>query len=82
MTNMFEKNIPYIVTIKEKELYKYINTTVSSGYFCGYLVNHGNGCFYFELNGRKMLVICKEGDIECMAPSKRHVELYRQNNKN
>lgn len=72
----YEKNVPYIVSIKEVELYKYKNTTIQNGRFCGFLVHNANGKLCFELNGNKMLVVIPIKDIDMMAPSKLHYEKY------
>lgn len=72
----YEKNIPYIISIKEEEFYKYKNTTIQNGRFCGFLVHNVNGKLCFELNGSKMLVVIPIKDINMMAPSKLHYEKY------
>ena len=72
----YEKNIPYIVSIKEAELLKYKNTTIQNGRFCGFLVHNAGGKLYFELNGNKMLVVIPFKDIDIVAPSKIHYEKY------
>lgn len=72
----YEKNVPYIVSIKETELLKYKNTTIQNGRFCGFLVHNAGGKLYFELNGNKMLVVIPLKDIDIVAPSKIHYEKY------
>ena len=72
----YEKNVPYIVFIKETELLKYKNTTIQNGRFYGFLVHNAGGKLCFELNGNKMLVVVPIKDIDMMAPSKLHYEKY------
>ena len=72
----YEKNVPYIVSIKEAELLKYKNTTIQNGRFCGFLSIIADGKLCFELNGNKMLVVIPLKDIDMMAPSKVHYEKY------
>lgn len=74
-TNKFEEQIPYIVRLKENFIMP--NTTIRRT-FCGFLVNNANGNFFFELNGSKMLVIIPYKEIEWMAPSKAHFEIYKE----
>ena len=80
----FEKDIPYIVELKEEWLANNCNfsrlTSVQHG-FCGYLVNNTNGHFYFELNGCSMLVIIPHRAVDKMAPSKKHFEIFQASNK-
>lgn len=72
----YEKNVPYIVSIKEAKLLKYKNTTIQNGRFCGFLVYNADGKLCFELNGNKMLVVVPLKDIDTVAPSKIHYEKY------
>lgn len=71
--NKFEKNIPYIVRLKEGFV---MPSTGIKRTFCGFLVNSTDGKFFFELNGSRMLVIIPYKEIEWMAPSKVHYELF------
>ena len=71
--NKFEENIPYIVQLKEGFIMP--NTTITNK-FCGFIVNNANGKFFFELNGSRMLVIVPYKEIEWMAPSKVHYEMF------
>lgn len=76
MFTEYEKNVPYIVSIKEIELLKYKSTTIQNGRFCGFLVYNADGKLCFELDGNKMLVVVSIKDIDMMAPSKIHYEKY------
>lgn len=69
----YENNVPYIVRLKEKFPLK--GSTINYQ-FCGYLVNITMRKMYFELNGSRMMVIISHNDIDYMAPSKVHFELY------
>jgi hypothetical protein len=71
--NEFEENIPYIVRLKENFI---MSNTAIRRTFCGFLVNHTDGKFFFELNGSRMLVIVSYAQIEWMAPSKVHHERF------
>lgn len=71
--NKFEENIPYIVQLKEG--FAMPSTTINRT-FCGFLVNNTHGNFFFELNGNRMLVIVPYKEIEWMAPSKVHYEMF------
>ena len=71
--NKFEKHIPYVVHLNQ---HFYMPYTVIGRTFCGFLVNNANGKFFFELDKSKMLVIIPYNEIEWMAPSKKHAELY------
>ncbi len=70
--NVFtEKDIFYIVEIKEKFFYDegWAQTTIKKR-FCGRLVNQTGVNFYFELNGSEALVIIPHDGIKWMAPSR------------
>lgn len=70
-----EKYVPYIIKLKENY---FLEKTVIRKEFCGFLINNCNGNFYFELNGSKMLVIIPHSEIESMAPSKIHFDLFKK----
>jgi hypothetical protein len=65
-----KEDIYYIVKIKENRVDGLFYQTTVNKMFCGVLVNHADGNFYFELNGSKALVIIPHSWIEWMAPSK------------
>ena len=73
-----EKDIYYIVKVKEDVVDGLFHHTTIRHKFCGKLVNQNNGNFYFELNGAGGLVIIPHGWIEWMAPSKVHWDLMRK----
>jgi len=72
--NKFEKEIPYIVEIKEDKIL--LNTTIKRK-FCGYLVYMTSDNLCFELNGSHMLVIIPLSWIKYMAPSELHFRKYQ-----
>lgn len=71
--NKFEESIPYIVRLKEDFV---MPSTTIRRTFCGFLVNNTAGKFFFELNGSRMLVVIPFANIEWMAPSKAHHEMF------
>lgn len=80
----YEKEIPYIVELKEEwlsENYHFSRLTTIQHRFCGYLVNNANGHFYFELNGCHMLMIIPHQAVDRMAPSKKHFEIFRASDR-
>lgn len=73
-----DKDVYYIVKIKDDVGDATFYKTTASRMFCGALVNQNGDHFYFELNGSKSLVIIPHGWIEWMAPSKVHWDLRRK----
>ena len=49
--NTYKEDIYYIVKVREDIFDPLFNKTTIHRTFCGKLVNHNNGRFYFELNG-------------------------------
>lgn len=78
----YERNIPYIVVIKDKYINEINNTTLENGKFCGYVENFYNGSFFFTLNGIEMTVIIPWNWIEFMAPSKVYFDKFRKESLN
>ena len=68
-----DKNIKYIVTIKDEHLHAFASTTINRQ-FCGEIIAQIRDHFVFSLNGSGAQVIIPYEWIECMAPSKAHWE--------
>jgi hypothetical protein len=77
--NSYKEDIYYIVKVREDIFDPLFDKTTVHRTFCGKLVNHNNGRFYFELNGSDALVIIPHGWIDWMAPSKVLWDLRRKN---
>lgn len=73
MRNNYEKNVPYIVYLKDNSKFY----CLFESKFCGYLVNNSKENFYFEINGSRMLVIVPHNEIEYMFPSRKHFDMYK-----
>lgn len=73
----FERNVPYIVKIKEEARRKYKITTINEE-FAGFFIRGKDDKLSFELVGSRMFVIIPYEDIEYMAPSKVYFNKYIQ----